>query len=157
MTQQDVVTLHASPPRRFLAVSMLALLGGLLIYLALSIPFGASQIAVMLGGAFALAAAVRLQSATAQVLELTAQGLRVQGGVELAALDAIVKVERGAFAFKPSNGFAITLRESHSRLWAPGLYWRFGRRLGIGGVTGAPQSKVMAEALAVMLAARSAK
>jgi len=135
---------------------MLALLGGLLIYLAFSVPFSTSQVVLIISGTLVLIAASRLYAATSQVIELTQSELRVRGGVVLAELSNIAKVERGAFAFKPSNGFLVSTKTSGPRRWAPGLFWCFSRRIGIGGVTGAPQTKGMAEAIAVLIAERDA-
>ena len=72
----------------------------------------------------------------------------------VAAWDDIARVERGAFALRPSNGFLLHLHAPGPRAWAPGLWWRLGRRLGVGGVTAAGQSKGMAEILTAMLVER---
>ncbi len=156
MSDPIIATLAASPPRRLTGTVMLALLGGLLIYLAFSVPFSTSQVVLIISGTLVLIAASRLYAATSQVIELTQSELRVRGGVVLAELSNIAKVERGAFAFKPSNGFLVSTKTSGPRRWAPGLFWCFSRRIGIGGVTGAPQTKGMAEAIAVLIAERDA-
>ena len=157
MSDPVIAILEASPPRRFLGTGMLLLLGGLLIYLALALPFSGSQVLLILGGLAGLFAAMRLHAATAQVIELTASQLRIKDGAVLAELDNIEKVERGAFAFKPSNGFLVSLKQKGPRRWAPGLFWAFSRKIGVGGVTGAPQTKGMAEALAILVAERELK
>ncbi|MGB7318514.1 MAG: hypothetical protein WBC85_11170 [Planktotalea sp.] len=157
MSDKVIATLAASPPRRITGTAMLAILGGLLIYLALALQIGASQIILIVFGIGALLAAMRLHSATSQVIELTEHELRIQGGDVLAKVSNIEKVERGAFAFKPSNGFLVTLKSRGERRWSPGLYWSFSRKIGVGGVTGAPQTKGMAEALAILIAQRSAE
>lgn len=154
MSDTVVARLSASPPRRYIGVGMLAVLGGLLVYLAFSIPTGITQIALLVLGAGALWAAARLHSATAQVLVLTQEALLIEGGDVLATVAQMQKVERGAFAFKPSNGFLLTQFTAGPRRWAPGMYWAMGRRIGVGGVTGAPQSKAMAEAIAGLIALR---
>ncbi len=154
MSDPVIATLAASPPRRWTGVVMLSILGGLLIYLALSVPFSISQIALLLCGIAVLLAASRLFAATAQVIELTKTQLRVKDGIILAEIANIAKVERGPFAFKPSNGFLVSTKENGPRRWSPGLYWCFSKRIGIGGVTGAPQTKGMAEALAILIAER---
>lgn len=133
---------------------MLAVLGGLLLYLAMTVPLGATQIFLLVFGLVALWSAMRLQAATAQTLILTERALITDRGDELAQVDEMEKVERGAFAFKPSNGFLLTTRSPGPRRWAPGLFWAMGRRIGVGGVTGAPQSKAMAEAIAGLIALR---
>lgn len=157
MSDPVIATLTASPPRRWTGTVMLSFLGGLLIYLALSVSFSASQLILLLCGVFALFSASRLFVATAQVIELTQTELRVKDGAVLAKLGDITQVERGAFAFKPSNGFLITTKDSGPKRWSPGMYWCFSRQIGIGGVTGAPQSKGMAEAIAVLIAERDLK
>lgn len=154
MSDPVIATLAASPPRRFTGTAMLGLLGALLIYLAFSVPVGASQVMLLAFGVGALLGSLRLHRATAQIIELTATQMRIQGGDVLAELSNIQKVERGAFAFKPSNGFLVTLKSRGSRRWAPGLFWSFSRKIGVGGVTGAPQTKGMAEALAILIAER---
>lgn len=88
-------------------------------------------------------------------LELTENELRVAGGRVLAEVSNISGVERGPFAFKPSQGFLIKMKAPQPRAWAPGLYWRFGRLLGIGGVTSASQGKFMADTLQALIASRA--
>lgn len=152
MSDPVLASLTASAPRRWTGTITLALLGFLLVYLAFSVPFGVSQIFLFLGGIGVLVAASRLHTATQQVIELTKSELRVQNGPVLAKVSNIAKVERGAFAFKPSNGFLVSLKVAGQRRWALGMYWSFSKRVGVGGVTGAPQTKVMSEALAVLIA-----
>jgi uncharacterized protein (DUF58 family) len=123
MSDPVIATLAASPPRRWTGTVMLSFLGGLLIYLALSVPFSAPQVILILCGLFVLFAASRLLAATAQVIELTQTELRVKDGVVLAKLADITKVERGAFAFKPSNGFLVSTKES-APYWCGRCYWR---------------------------------
>ncbi|MCP4820329.1 MAG: hypothetical protein GY883_14140, partial [Shimia sp.] len=55
------------------------------------------------------------------------------------------------FDMKPSNGFAIKLKQSRGRRWQPGLWWSLGRRVGIGGVTPGAHSKEMAQMLEALL------
>lgn len=150
-----ILRVAASPPRRMFALGVVYALGALLIWLAFSEQPG-------LGGALFLVAlgvvmfwsAERMRRATQLVLELTMDELRDSGGGVLARLDDIAKVERGPFAFKPSNGFALVVRTRGPRVWVRGMYWRLGHRLGVGGVTPARETKFMAEQIALMLAMR---
>ena len=80
-----------------------------------------------------------------------AEGLRDGNGRLLCRMDQIAGVDRGAFAFKPSNGFLVKLKEPMPRVWQPGLWWRLGRRIGVGGVTPAGQGKFMADMIALKL------
>jgi hypothetical protein len=88
---------------------------------------------------------------------LRRDGLFDSDGTCLAAMDTILTVDRGTFAFKPSNGFLLRTSTGASRLWQPGLYWRLGRRIGVGGITRAAEAKQMADVLSVMLAERAAE
>ncbi|WP_434288047.1 hypothetical protein [Celeribacter sp. SCSIO 80788] len=153
MTSGTDLSLTPSPARRMSAVALLGVLGALLLRVA----FGAEE---MTAGWMALlvvmAAAVlwvawRLWVATGVRLVLSEEDLREEGGRVLCRLDEIEKVERGTFAFKPSNGFLIRLKTPGSRVWAPGLWWRFGRRLGVGGVTPTGQGKAMADVIAARI------
>lgn len=159
MSDNEVLsTLQASAPRRWFAVVVLCCLGVFLIVLA----FGTGgagfgyQAFLMIFGALALLEARRLWRATEQVLELTREGLRIRDGALLVALDEIEQVDRGVFAFKPSNGFLLRTKAKGPHVWAPGMYWRVGRRIGIGGVTTASQAKFMAEIISALLAERHA-
>jgi hypothetical protein len=113
--------------------------------------------AVLLGLAAVVAlGASRMWRATAQSVELTRAGLTDTTGRMLAPIDQIRSVERGAFAFKPSNGFLVRLKTPQPRGWAPGLWWSLGRSLGVGGVTNRDEGKLMAEVLSEMVRARDA-
>ena len=77
-------------------------------------------------------------------------------GVELCALDEIETVERGFALFKPSGGFALLLNVEKPRGWSPGLWWRFGRRVGIGGATPGRSGRNMADAITMAITLRNA-
>ncbi|MEM1232520.1 MAG: hypothetical protein AAGH70_00210 [Pseudomonadota bacterium] len=147
-----IATLGASAPRRIFASGVMGILGVLLVYLA-------SMSTATLVGTLILAAAgfaVMWMAwwqwrVTEDVIELTETELRTSGGVVLARVGDVTGVDRGALAFKPSQGFVVRTSRAQTRAWAPGLYWRFGRTLGVGGVTGAGQGKFMAETLSAMI------
>ena len=152
----DVIAIVSPGPiRRLFGVIVMAALGGLLVWMALiTAPSFGWRIVLLAFGGLALWGTVRLWQSTQHYVEMTEDGLRDTSGRELAAMDQIIGIDRGVFAFKPSNGFTLKLASDHSRGWAPGLWWRTSRRLGIGGVTGAGQAKFMAELLAARIAAR---
>lgn len=142
----------ASPARRVFAYGVLFSLGALLIYLPLVQPPALIWTVIMLAaGVISLWMAERLRRATQNVIELTDTEMRDSTGQVLARMDEIRMVERGVFAFKPSNGFTLVLNNKKPRGWAPGLWWRIGRRVGVGGVTSAGQAKFMAEQIALRL------
>lgn len=153
---EPLAELRVSAARRFLGVGMVFALGALLLWLGLSQAYEnlVWQVFVLACAGGALYAGMRMQQATALHIVLHADGVYDSDGVRLAALDDIETVERGMLAFKPSNGFMIRTKTPQPRRWRPGLYWVLGRRIGVGGVTAASQSKVMADIIALRLAER---
>ncbi|WP_204114875.1 hypothetical protein [Shimia biformata] len=155
MTKDVLAIVQASAPRRWMGVLMLYLLGGILIYVAFSQPPApAFMVFLLVVGAAALWLAEKTRRATERVVELTAEGLRDNSGEVIAPFDQIVRVERGVFAMKPSNGFMVHLKDKRSRRWLPGLWWCLGRKVGIGGVTPGHQTKAMAQILEAMIVQR---
>ena len=146
----------ASVPRRWMGVGMLALLGGLLLYVALSTPPENVlwQVFLIVLGLASLGLAEKMRRATELSIYLTEAGLHDSAGEVIAPLDQIARIERGTFAFKPSHGFTVQLITPQPRRWKPGIWWRMGRRVGIGGVMPGGQTKFMAEMLQAMLAER---
>lgn len=143
--------LRASPTRRFIGVGTIVALGVLLIWI------GLSQDApvlwrLLLGsiGLLALWCGYELYRATDGAILLRPEGLFTQDGTPLAELSDIDTIERGAFAFKPSNGFSVKLRTGAPFAWSPGMYWRLGKRLGVGGVTSPGEAKAVAELLTAL-------
>lgn len=154
---ETLVTISASAPRRVFGVGTLLALGAVLVYLALGRSHAQLgwQLFLLGFGILALVLAERMRRVTAMRLVLTEEGLFDSEGRELARVEEITGIERGMFAMKPSNGFVLRLKSARGRLWAPGLYWRFGRRLGVGGVTAASQTKVMSEVLTALMVERA--
>ena len=158
MSDQVLASIEASAPRRGLGVVVLGSLGAMLIYLAFAAPpagFGL-QIMLIVLGIGALWLTDRMRRATAVRIELTETELRTSDGVLLARADQFVSIDRGAFAFKPSHGFTLKMSAKASAAWQPGMYWRFGKRLGVGGVTPGAQTKMMSDMIAAMIMERGA-
>lgn len=155
MQDEVLAVVEASAPRRWLALVMLVALGVLLIYVALMTPPPLMwQVFLIALGAGSLWMAQSMYAATSGRVELTDSEVRTGTGEVIARIEDIEQVERGAFAFKPSNGFLIRTRVPAARAWRPGLWWRLGRRIGVGGVTPGSQTKFMAEMISAMLAER---
>ncbi|ARE39433.1 hypothetical protein RGUI_1292 [Rhodovulum sp. P5] len=155
---EELAILGVSPLRRVIGLVALAFLAALLFYIALLEPpqaWGWRMFLLVLGAA-TLALTEAMRRATAKALILRADGLFDSTGRPIAPLDRIAGIERGMFALKPSNGFTIRLTQPLSRGWAPGVWWRLGTWVGVGGVTSASQAKVMADVLAALLAGGSA-
>lgn len=155
--QQEIYArITPSTPRRVFAVGVLGGLGVLLELLAFLRPPASFplQMLLVLLGVVALVGCVRMLNATSRGLVLSDAGLSDTEGRLVAALDTIEKVERGVFAFKPSNGFVLLLKSPMPRAWEPGLWWRLGRRVGVGGVISGAEGRQMADLIAARLVSR---
>ena len=155
MQDEVLAVVEASPLRRALGVAMLVAIGVIVVYVAMATPPALGwQLFLMVVGAGALWLSYRVWNATADSIELTRTSLRTGSGQMIAEVAEIEAVDRGVFAFKPSNGFLIRTRGRTGNAWAPGLWWRLGRRVGVGGMTAAGQTKFMSEMLSALLAER---
>ncbi|MEM9318975.1 MAG: hypothetical protein AAGA70_08195 [Pseudomonadota bacterium] len=159
MDERVISRLTPRPARRALAVGSPAGLGLVILWLAAAQPAGS---VLLLIGLLVLAAAslgfsFRVWRATAVSLELTETGLREagRGGRVLCLLTDVDHVERGLLAWKPSGGFAIHLTASAERTWAPGLWWRGGKRVMVGGATNGGEAKAMADLMRLELLQRT--
>lgn len=159
MTDQDpIATLSASAGRRIFAYGVMFTLGAMLILLAFRVPLAIGWQAFLIAmGAGVLLLAERLRRATQLGLILTETELRDTGGRVLTTVENIASIDRGAFAFKPSHGFILRLHEPADRVWAPGLWWRFSKRIGVGGVTPSGSARFMAEQIALRVAETTAR
>lgn len=156
MTDEVLARVRATPARRVIALAMIYALGGILVYLAFAAPPQSLgwQAFLVVAGFAALWLAERMRRATAGEVLLTRDALTDGEGEVLCRMDQVVGIDRGMFAFKPSNGFVLRLAAPAPRRWAPGLWWRLGRRVGIGGVVPSGQGKFMAEMIAQLLLQR---
>lgn len=147
------------PARRYAAVGMTLVLGALVLWIALTMQQAslAHTIFLIALGAGCLWQGRAMWNASALTLQLTRTELREENGRVLCTIENVARVDRGAFAFKPASGFLVRLKEPVSpRVYAPGVWWRFGRTLAVGGVTGRQDGKNVADLMIVMLAKRDA-
>ncbi|WP_299151862.1 hypothetical protein [uncultured Tateyamaria sp.] len=153
---QVIATIAASPGRRILGIGSLYILSLMVIYVAIVRPpdIGWQVFLFVLGGG-SIWIAEQMRRATAVRLELTMEALRDSDGDILTRVEDIVAIDRGMFAFKPSNGFLLRLSRPGPRTWRPGLWWRMGSRIGVGGMTPGHQAKFMAEMISAMIAQRT--
>jgi len=155
MSEEVLAVVNVSVARRWLAIGLLLLVGGAMIYAAFTAPPSAAlQAFLIAGGALALWMADKMRRATETWLELTQTELRDNTGRILARVADIRSLDRGFLAFKPSNGFLIRTKTPGPRAWMPGLWWRAGRRIGVGGVTSGVQTRIMADLIAAMVRQR---
>ena len=157
-SEEILARVVASPGRRLLGVGALWTLAFLLVYLALAKPPAlAWQLFLLAMGGAAAWLGFQMQAATRLCLELTSSELRDSSGACLARIDEIASIDRGMFAFKPSNGFLIRLHAPGARVWRPGLWWRLGRRIGVGGMTSARHTRPMADIISAVIAERDTR
>ena len=156
VNQDDVLaTVQSSAGRRILGVGSIWVLAVLVLYVAVvNPPAPGWQVFLFVVGGGAIWMAERMRRATSNAIELTRRELRDTRGTVLASVDQIVSVDRGMFAFKPSNGFLLKLTDKAPRSWHPGMWWRLGARIGVGGMTPGHQTKFMAEMISAMIAER---
>jgi hypothetical protein len=155
MSDEVIGQIGASAGRRFLGISSLAVLGFFLIYVCFAQPPAAlGQFFLLLTGVASLWVAEKMRRSTDNVIELTETELRDSSGMLICRLDDIESIDRGLLSFKPSNGFLLRTKTPDTRAWRPGLWWRSGRRIGIGGMTPGHQTKFVSEIIAATIAQR---
>ena len=145
--------------RRSFGVGALVALGLLLIYIAVVRPpqhIGWQLFLIVFGG-LVLWGGSAMWRASQIALVLTEETLATETGEVIATVENIRSADRSFFAFKPSNGFLLRLKTPGSRAWSPGIWWRLGKSVGVGGVTHAPDAKYMAEVLTALIAERDSK
>lgn len=103
------------------------------------------------GGAIWLWAAWGLWARAERGLVMDETGLSDTDGRHIASFAQIKGLERGVFAMKPSNGALIKLNETGAIYWMPGLWWRLGTRIGIGGLTPKAPTKAFVDVLSAKL------
>ena len=154
--EEVLAELSAAPARWLFGVAMLFFLGALVIYLGIAAPglgFGKRAFLVIVGSLFLLSGE-RSRRTKDVTIRLTATRLIDSEGRLLAQIENITGVDRGVMAIKPSNGFLMYLDHKPGRAWVPGLWWRLGSFVGVGGSTQSGPAKFMAELIAMRVAER---
>lgn len=155
MNDEVLATVTASALRRWLGVGMTGFVAFVCLWACLTNPPNGVTLLVLLGiGIFAAWMGYRLWHATIHPLILTEDELRSGDGTVLVRVDDIELMDRGFFAFKPTHGFLLRTKTKEPNVWRPGMWWRMGRRIGVGGVTPGRESKFMSEVLATLIAKR---
>ena len=151
MQDDDIIlSIQPSMGRRLLGSLCLAALGAVMLPLVLRAS-GIWSLFFLLLAILVLLAALRLWQATADKIVLTRDELKTGTGRVLTRVSNVKGVDRGVFAFKPSNGFLVQLHQPCGAGWAPGLFWQRGRMIGVGGVLPGGQSRAMAELLTSLI------
>jgi hypothetical protein len=151
-----LMTLRASPPRLWFAVLSLGTLGALMLWIALVQPPADPgwRLALLLGGAAVGWAAARIVRLRDRALVLTEEALVDTASGVVCRIADIERISTGVFALKPARGFAVVLAGRSEAAWVPGLWWRIGRSVGVGGMTAAVETRMMAERIEALAAAR---
>jgi hypothetical protein len=152
-----LAVLRASGPRVSIGIASLAVLGAFLLWIAVTTPpADMGWLAVLLAcGALSFWAAFEMYRAAQDGIELTRRELRTTGGRTICKVADVKGVERGALAFKPSGGFVVHLSARQPFGWSPGIWWRWRRTVGVGGVTRGAEARAMADILAMVIAERT--
>ena len=74
-------------------------------------------------------------------------GLFNLDGSIICEIGDIEKIDVSPYTFKSANGFIVILKTKTSFKSIPGLYWRLGKRLSIGGLVSKTESKFLSQAL----------
>ena len=62
-------------------------------------------------------------------------------------IDEIDQIDTSPYTFKSANGFIVILKTKNSFKTVPGLYWRLGKRISIGGLIAKNESKFVSSTL----------
>jgi len=148
-----LIGVDASPIRRLIGVMALLALCAIVLWHGYQRYSDSGEgLITMLIALAGIYGALRFWQSSSIGLVLTPTELRETGGRQVVRVADITSVNREAFGIiKPTNGFVIVTRESLPAAISPGIWWRLGRRIGIGGLTGAGEGKAMAELLQEML------
>lgn len=149
-----LATASISGVRRWLTIIPGIFAGALLAWYGLNAPFPqiwVNVFAVVVGLVMALGASWLL-SATSRGIYLTPKELRDINGALIARISDMKKLERETISYKPAHGFIIVLAEPARSHWSPGVWWRTGQRVGVGGFLHADQTKAMAGAIRSLIA-----
>ncbi len=156
MTDTVLATLSAAPARRWVSTTLIFVLAVIFLALAATSPVAGPVQRLLLAalGLASLWVATHSLRGQGRSLVLTESVLMDSQGAILAHVDEMRAVDRGAFAFTPSNGFMLRLTRPQPRAWVPGLYWRIGDRLAVGGATNPAETRNMADRIGLLLAER---
>lgn len=157
-----IMRLTPSMPRRLIASGSMAGLGLMAGWIAFQggVPLG-WMVVLLAMTAGALWLANEIYRVTGRSVELMADRLQDSSGRILAMLDEVEKADRSPFAVKPSSGFNLRITRAAARArrgaWVPGLWWRVGRHVGIGGATPKAQARLMADLISHYLKVTESK
>ena len=149
------VRVHAA--RRWCVAALAAVCATLLIWNAIArVDFWYLQVVLSALGLLSACLCYHLSRTGGGAVLLTPEALVDDRGRVLVQIADLARVERGLFAFKPTNGFLLRTNSIGPSGWQFGVWWRLGRRIGIGGMTPAAETKAMALELEALIAKNGA-
>jgi len=148
----------STTPRRIAGFAAVATLGVLLIWFGFTKPLAVgTKGGMILFGGFCLWLAVRLWDVSRRSLILTPEGLSDSTGRVVVSVADVREVQRSALTVKPSNGFTVVTNKPLPPSWVPGVWWRVGRWIGVGGLLRPGDAKALAEILQALATLRSGR
>ena len=149
MTDADSIEMKVSPFRRWFAAGTVALTGVIFLGMALQNPPNGALLQLMIWAlaALLLASALKLWRDTEVGVRLVGTRLETCAGELIVAMEDVEAIERGHFAFRPSNGFSLSLKRKAALRWRMGLWWTAGKRAAFGGAASSVEAKRLAEAI----------
>lgn len=156
MTEKILAKIEINQARRWLGIIMVSFVGLLCLYVVIAAPNRVPWVmfVMTLIAAGFLWFAYSMYRATTDTLILSETSLTTGSGYLLCQIDDIEKIDRGFFAMKPSNGFTLYVKQNAPLKMVTGVWWRLGKRIGIGGTTNPAQAKEMANVISVLIAKR---
>ena len=150
--------LPVSAVRRYSSLAILFALFGITAVMAVRDPELTLPARIALGGLALgwLAGLAAVHTLARGALRLERDRLTSSDGRLSVSYAEIERVERGAFAMKPSNGAMLRLSRRYPARWAPGVWWQLGRRVGIGGLTPKAATRVWLDRLEAEIARNAA-
>ena len=146
----DNLKLEIPASRNRIGIIILAFLGITLIYNALKLDFNNFQLEkvffTILGSAIVYLA-FRFANKAKRGIIFNKHGLYELDGKLICLLEEIKEVDTSPYTFKPANGFIIKLRETTNFGWSPGLWWKYNKRMTIGGMISKQESVLASQIL----------
>ena len=148
------IKLEIPDSRRRLGIIVIGFLGITLIYKALKLEYNnylLEKIFFSILGSAIVYLAFRLANKTKRGIIFNKTGLYELDGVLICSLDEINEVDTSPYTFKPANGFIIKLKNSTKFGWSPGLWWKYNKRMTVGGMISKQESVIASQLLKDLL------
>lgn len=135
MAAEPIFTLRVAPIRRGFALTILGVLFLACVWLCLTVDSGirswvAFTMAAIWGGC-----ALNIAVFSARALHLYDDRLETDRTTPLFNLDDVLEIQQAERAGRKGAALVVRLRAPLGATWHVGLFWRFGARIGIGGLT----------------------